>query len=713
MVMAGLGVPDERVMLIRADLGDGVSVGSGTLVGPKLVLTAAHVVFGDNGEPVAMVGLGPPEAEPVRGTVVWPGSYMPQGGPKDQDAALIEIVDERWVPPGLGPARWGWLTGRTPGVACEAKGFPRVLRDPNGTRDWDHVTGEINPSSHRIARRYDLKVTSPVPQLSTNPRAPSPWSGMSGAGVFASGRLIGVLIIDEPGYRADRLSAVPVHRLAGDPSFADIIEASDAGLYGPEYLESVELAGLISAPMLRGAGKHRQSSSVSPATLLRADQEVVPFHGRDPLLTELTSWCNQKDPRVGVRLLVGPGGQGKTRLARHLAWLMVSGTASKHRWVAGFLTPDPDPPAAAPELSPLASSAFPLLVVVDYAEARKDQLRRLLPQLWDADSSTQVRLLLLARGAEDWWENLLQDCDELEDAVVLRLSTLDDTLDSRHDAFAEALLCFAERLKELDASEQHAVDTSVVEPPEELDADRYGSPLTLQMSALLALLPVTATSDASGGLTDSSNGLVKPRDISLEARILDHEKRYWKRSAKARGLDLSINTLGAVVAAATLLGADSQEEALATLSRVPGARDQSEDRRLELCNWLEDLYPASPGQRWGTLQPDRLAEHHVSEIVRKSPDFLNKLVKEATGGQIARALSLLTRATDHQPYMKSQLRDLLERDKKHIEPIVIDRLRTKLRASLSERSKEENVLEPIEDPDVIWNSYLEHPVVLI
>lgn len=45
------GVSRARVMLLRADLPDGTSVGSGTLIGPRLVLTAAHVVFDDDGAP--------------------------------------------------------------------------------------------------------------------------------------------------------------------------------------------------------------------------------------------------------------------------------------------------------------------------------------------------------------------------------------------------------------------------------------------------------------------------------------------------------------------------------------------------------------------------------------------------------------------------------------------------------------------------------------
>lgn len=52
-----------------------------------------------------------------------------------------------------------------------------------------------------------------------------------------------------------------------------------------------------------------------PCRALRADIEAVEFFGRDDELAGLRAWC--EDPHAGllVRVLTGPGGQGKTRLA--------------------------------------------------------------------------------------------------------------------------------------------------------------------------------------------------------------------------------------------------------------------------------------------------------------------------------------------------------------------------------------------------------------
>jgi hypothetical protein len=72
-------------------------------------------------------------------------------------------------------------------------------------------------------------------------------------------------------------------------------------------VEPVELAGLAEPVLVPD----------SPAWLLRADVADTPFRHR-PELAELQDWCADS-AWSGIRLVVGAGGQGKTRLARHLA----------------------------------------------------------------------------------------------------------------------------------------------------------------------------------------------------------------------------------------------------------------------------------------------------------------------------------------------------------------------------------------------------------
>ena len=702
------------MLLVCADLPDGVSVGSGTLVGPRLVLTAAHVVFDDDGMPLPGVRVGLPDADFARGNTVWPESYLEQAGSLDLDAALVEITDEQWEPPRLGPVRWGRLTGRAAGIRCEATGFPRVLRDPNGARDSDQVAATINPGSRRFSGRYDLNVTSSSPTPATSPRAPSPWSGTSGAGVFAAGRLIAVVIIDErSGYSGDRLSAVPVSRLADDPLFVGQVALGDGGLEGPWDVESIELVELLPPSTLRSAPR-RGPGMFSYATLLRADQEVVPFHGRDTELEEFIEWCVDPNILVGVRMLVGPSGQGKTRLALQLAQnLLARVGVADSRWITGFLQPDPDPPTAAPDLSPLADCAGPLLIVIDYAESRIEQVRRLMPLLWDADNSAPARVLLLARTPGQWWAKLCRLCPGLAATPVKVLSTLDDTVESRRRAYDTALTRFALRLGDIDSAVDWQSVLTAATVPADLQTDRYGSPLTLQISALLALIRGTPTIASETPLTGSAID-VDAASRPLEEELLDHERRYWEISARAQGLTLQIDTLSDAVAAAALLGAENEAEALATLSRIPGLGGQTADQIRALSIWLQDLYQSSVGYYLGSLQPDRIAEHLVGGLALKNPEFLAHLIEDASEGQVGRALSFLARAKDHQPHIAQQLRDLLERDRPHLEPIVVALFAAKSRIPSRLLDVELELVHRLgEEPDSLYNLYLEAPVELL
>ena len=245
----------------------------------------------------------------------------------------------------------------------------------------------------------------------------------------------------------------------------------------------------------------RRRGRLSPATLLRADAEVVPFRGREQELAELSSWCDEPD-ELSARLIVGPGGQGKTRLARELVHQRIQAG-----WTAGFVASDP--PGQPLDFVSIADAAEPVLLVLDYAETRTDQITRLVSVLQAATDSAPVRLLLLARGAGDWWEQLRRRCpDPFGAAAVLTLPTLDDSLAARQESFDIAVDSFVPALADVDRTIPWQDVAESVVTPDDLDADRYGAPLTLQMSALLALLRKAAqrnTSDSRLSLSTLNN----------------------------------------------------------------------------------------------------------------------------------------------------------------------------------------------------------------
>ena len=132
-----------------------------------------------------------------------------------------------------------------------------------------------------------------------------------------------------------------------------------------------------------------------PAHLLEPGLGVVPFSGRAAELAALEGWC--LDGGAGlVRLVTGGGGAGKTRLA-----LELMGRMRVRGWVCAQVAEGAEPDVARRERA--RAPGAPLLLVVDYAEARRG-LGGLLEAA--ARDEGQVRVLLAARHAGDWWDRL-------------------------------------------------------------------------------------------------------------------------------------------------------------------------------------------------------------------------------------------------------------------------------------------------------------------
>ena len=162
----------------------------------------------------------------------------------------------------------------------------------------------------------------------------------------------------------------------------------------------------------------RDNSEAALLSAYRAD--VVPLIGRDREMSDLRHWLD--DPAaISVRVLVGAGGRGKTRLALELAR-----AASKDGWLAGF--------ASAEELDRFRRQNGieqwrwdkPVLVIVDYAASRAEQLREWLSELVDAslENRPKLRLLLLERQANraiGWLASIvgLGDNDNSRAAIAL------------------------------------------------------------------------------------------------------------------------------------------------------------------------------------------------------------------------------------------------------------------------------------------------------
>ncbi|MFD6936931.1 trypsin-like peptidase domain-containing protein [Streptomyces goshikiensis] len=631
---------DRRVQIrvqIRGDrLKDGKrprGLGSGYLVAPRLVLTAAHVL--DDLDPAAAdpVHVSLPDA----GEREYPAIVRWQSKGDTIDAALIEIRDgQGWqVPQSLRdlltrpPQRYGLIIGNRPHPVT-ATGFPLMQKDAAGDRRLDEqLTGSIAPGTGALAGRYEISSTDPTP--STKATGKSRWSGMSGATVLADDGyggdlLCGVVRRDRLADGGTRLTATTAASLLADDVFRALITQHTG--WEP-VLEPIEPAALLTPATV-------DRNFRSPAALLRADTEAVAFHGRDTELADLHAWCESGPPSISVRVMTGPGGQGKTRLARHL-----TDTLGWRGWVTGHLrsdlTDDPTPDGTPPDFTTL-NTALPLLLVVDYAETRPRLLRRLVTHL--CRSRHRVRLLLLARSDGEWRTGSLQAIpavrDLLEEAPVIPLAPLIPTsrpTRDRRDAFHRAAGDLARLLPLVPTLPAHDWQslTAELRPPADLHDHRYDNVLTLQMTALVDLLqhgprPV----DAAPGTPP-------------ERTLLKHEDRFWEASAKAPAhkLDLDAATLGAAVAVAALCGAGTRDEAVQVITTLPSLPGH---QTAAAANWLATLYLADGNRYWGSLQPDRVAEYHASRVLEDGAIPLAALLAAGSPQQQAQTVTVLARA---------------------------------------------------------------------
>ncbi|MGW7405979.1 tetratricopeptide repeat protein [Streptomyces sp. NPDC054833] len=623
--------------------------GSGYVIAPGLVLTSAHVVP-DAAETEVF---RPGDGARCRATVIWRGTP----GGRD-DAALLSVTDPAWVQPEGAAPGWGRLVTDRPGTPCEFAGTPEAIQRPDRPREVWQATGTLNPLTGRADNRHVVTLREvPAPTADGT----SPWGGMSGAAVFSGGLLTGVIAADLAGFGHAGLGVVPAYVLHHDPAFRAALAEHGAARDGGEPLEPVEWRHLADTNDTRPTA----GLLASPAVLLRARRAVVPFRGREGLLRRMRAWCDE--PGFGVWLVHGPAGQGKTRLAHQLATGLEQGAP---RWATLWLRAD----APAADLAVLASAAVPTLLVVDYAETRPGQMSALLRALAGNSGAVRIKLVLLARTAEDWWNDLRDGTFEAEDllggAPVTALKPLEPEVGDREAAYREAANGFAAELRHVRHWQDHpwsALAASLSVPA--LGGPGLASALTLHMTVLADLLdaatgtgpeaPHTAdhpdTPDARATATATGTGTGTGTE-TVEDRLLGHERRYWTAAATAHHLhpQLTMNTLVDALAAAFLFGADDGDEADALLARVPNLSDQPRDRRGAVRAWIRALYPPDDARVWDGLQPDRLAERFLGRHLHRHPRLPESLLPGSGPAQATRLLTVLTRAAA-QPDLRDRL----------------------------------------------------------
>ncbi|MEV5350532.1 tetratricopeptide repeat protein [Streptomyces achromogenes] len=350
-----------------------------------MVLTSAHLV--------RHIGAGvelfrPRQDGTHAGEVVWCGT--PHGR---DDAALVRITGPTWSERAGRPLRWGRFVTHRTGREAAIWGLPNLVQRPGRDIEAYQLTCEVNPGSGVVHDRHYCTLRQHPPTWD-DPES-SPWGGLSGAPLYCGDLLVGVVAVDPAHFAHGTLTAVPVPVLDSDPGFRAALAA--AGAYTPP--EGVELSALADL-----GRRSPTAPPASPAGLLRAERNVVPFYGRTEILADLTDWCAADG--FGALLLHGAGGQGKTRLAGRLAAELTAAPADRAGDRPPWQVLWPAPEARPDDLEVVRDVAAPLLVVLDYAETRPEQAAALLRAAAAHSAERPLKLLFLARSDGDWWTAL-------------------------------------------------------------------------------------------------------------------------------------------------------------------------------------------------------------------------------------------------------------------------------------------------------------------
>jgi hypothetical protein len=403
-------------------------------------------------------------------------------------------------------------------------------------------------------------------------------------------------------------------------------------------IDQVNFYGPAARPLARRAylAEHGLPPKFGPSFLLRSEYRIIPFHGRHDELAALTAW-RAADEEIGIRLITGPGGQGKTRLALEL----ITG-AAEQGWLAGRLRPGCDEQT----LRDLCGTGDDTLVVIDYAETQPALLTTLLRAAAERQQgSGRLRLLLLARSSVAWWPQLrinapdhlaaLWDDDDTERA----LPVLFDRIADRPRRFADAVATFAAKL---------GLSADGMAEPADLAQDRFGPALALHMAALAALL------DHQQPETPPSAAFRDPA-----GRVLDHEQRYWADAARAAELPYhQPRLLRAVMTAATGCGADSREQAVELLGHLSDLAGEHERVLGQYADWVHGLHP---GPLWlNPLQPDLLGERLLADTLAEQAELAGALGRAAIEpDQQGTLWTVLGRAVDRHATVRSALPAIL------------------------------------------------------
>ncbi|SCF32868.1 tetratricopeptide repeat protein [Micromonospora chaiyaphumensis] len=371
-----------------------------------------------------------------------------------------------------------------------------------------------------------------------------------------------------------------------------------------------------------------------PSRLLLAEHRVVGLVGRDGDLGEVAAWM-ARPGGVLVRLLHAAGGQGKTRLAAHVAE-----ACAATGWTVWRVLHEPVFSGGYRMDLPAGGG---LLVVVDYADRWPvAHLQSLLTHLKSMNLSTglTVRVLLLARSTTGWWpalRNRLRS-DHQVDATTQPLPPLGDQV-NREMLFQQARARFAAAL-DVAGADQLPLPTNLAD-------EAFRQVLSIHMAALVAV-------DAH-----LRNTAAPTHPHALSSYLLERERDHWyklhNRPAEPRKTPPEV--MGRAVYLATLTAAVPRATAIDLLHRVgltePGTTTIIDDHRF--------CYPPDdPRTVLQALHPDRLGEDLIALFTPGHPHTSDEDEWDSDDWALTAAGQLLHTDTDPPPWAANTIAVLVE-----------------------------------------------------
>lgn len=195
--------------------------------------------------------------------------------------------------------------------------------------------------------------------------------------------------------------------ISNNALLAALVAAACVGGISAIY-KSLKHHGLLKLPLVLPDSSGENSGKDFLDALLEPAPGVLPLEGRQWELKKLYHFIRHEKQKLGIILLTGGGGMGKTRLAAELcSTLSASRWKWWEKWDAGFLTPSEDlsSPFFNPEHLGKWRNWRQTLVVVDEAASKRELLERFLSHLGTNNRSWRKKLFLLLIGRDEGRES--------------------------------------------------------------------------------------------------------------------------------------------------------------------------------------------------------------------------------------------------------------------------------------------------------------------